>query len=105
MMTQTELTTIIKRSSEGINLPCMIQPRSSQNKIVGLYGELLKIKLTAPPVDGKANAALIKYLSKVIDVPRGTMTITSGLTSRRKTVRFTGINIEDLINKIIEVVR
>jgi len=105
MMTRIELTAIIKISNDGVILPCMIQPRSSQNKIIGLYGELLKIKLTAPPVDGKANAALIKYLSKVVDMPRGTMMITGGLTSRRKTVRFSGINIEDLIDKIIKVVK
>ena len=105
MMTRIKLTAIIKKSNDGVMLPCMIQPRSSQNKIIGLYGELLKIKLTAPPVDGKANAALIKYLSKVVNMPRGTMTITSGLTSRRKTVRFSGINIEDLIDKIIKVVK
>ena len=100
-MTKEALTAIIKVSANGVSLPCMLQPRSSQNKIVGLYGEMLKIKLTAPPVEGKANAALIKYMSKLVGVPSGTITITAGLTSRRKTLLFTNITAEALINKII----
>ncbi len=99
-MTKEALTAIIRVSDNGVFLPCMIQPRSSQNKIVGLYGDLLKIKLTAPPVDGKANSALIKYMSKLVGVPSGAIAITAGLTSRRKTVLFTGIKAETLIEKI-----
>jgi uncharacterized protein len=100
MITKAELAAIIKKTDNGVLLPCMIQPRSSQNKIVGLYGEMLKIKLTAPPVDGKANVALIKYMSKLAGIPSGKIAITAGQTSRRKTVLFTSMTTETLIENI-----
>lgn len=104
-MTREELTNIVKDSVQGALVACMLQPRSSRNQIVGPYGETLKIKLTAPPVDGKANAALVKYFSKLIKVPAGSITIVAGLTSRRKTVLLSGVKAEPIIDKIIKVVK
>jgi uncharacterized protein (TIGR00251 family) len=64
-----------------------VQPRASQNAIAGVVGEQLKIRLTAPPVDGKANRALLKFLAKCCGVPHGQVTLLCGETGRNKRVR------------------
>ncbi|WOT07023.1 DUF167 family protein YggU [Shewanella youngdeokensis] len=61
-----------------------VQPKASRDQVVGLHGEELKIAITAPPVDGKANTHLVKYLSKAFKVPKGDITILKGLTGRHK---------------------
>jgi uncharacterized protein (TIGR00251 family) len=68
-------------------LSIRVQPRASQNEFAGVVGEQLKVRLTAPPVDGKANLALLKFLAKCCDVPRGQVTLLSGDTGRNKRVR------------------
>jgi uncharacterized protein (TIGR00251 family) len=64
-----------------------VQARASQDEMAGVVGEQLKIRLTAPPVDGKANQALLKFLAKCFGVPRGQVTLLSGDTGRSKRVR------------------
>ncbi len=61
-----------------------IQPGAKKNEIVGPYGDAIKIRLKAPPVDGKANDALIEFLAEKLDVPKANITIKSGHTSRTK---------------------
>nr|WP_283102862.1 DUF167 family protein YggU [Shewanella abyssi] len=67
-------------------LQLYIQPKASRDQIVGLHGEELKIAITAPPVDGKANAHLTKYLAKAFKVPKGNITIVKGQMGRHKQV-------------------
>ncbi|MDD5598351.1 MAG: DUF167 domain-containing protein, partial [Victivallaceae bacterium] len=67
-------------------LKCRVQPRSSRNAVAGIYGEAVKITLTAPPVDGKANKALLKFLSVFFKLAPGSLQITAGESSRNKTV-------------------
>lgn len=64
-----------------------IQPKASRDKIVGLHGEEIKIAITAPPVDGKANAHLTKYLAKQFKVAKGLVNIEKGELGRHKQVR------------------
>ncbi|HIF9082356.1 TPA: DUF167 family protein YggU [Photobacterium damselae] len=64
-----------------------IQPKASRDQIVGIHGEELKIAITAPPVDGKANAHLTKYLSKQFKVAKGHIVIEKGELGRHKQVR------------------
>ncbi|MGR5368339.1 DUF167 family protein YggU [Photobacterium damselae] len=64
-----------------------IQPKASRDQIVGIHGEELKIAITAPPVDGKANAHLTKYLSKQFKVAKGHIVIEKGKLGRHKQVR------------------
>ncbi len=78
----------IQENTHGVTLKVFVQPRSSKNMIAGLHGDALKIKLTAPPVDGAANKMCIKYLAKCLNVPRSSMKIISGHTSRTKMVLF-----------------
>jgi len=76
----------LRKTSEGLFLKVFVQPRSSKNTITGMYGDFLKIKLTAPPVDGAANAMCIKYLAKSLNIPRSDMRIISGKSNRKKVV-------------------
>lgn len=67
-------------------LRCHIQPRASSDEFCGLHGERLKVRLKAPPVDGKANAHLLKFLATAFGVPRAQVSLVQGDTSRTKTV-------------------
>ena len=75
------------QTPDGIVLTLHIQPRASREGVVGLHGEALKVALKAPPVDGAANAALIKFLSKKLGVRKGECELISGQSSRAKRVR------------------
>ncbi len=76
----------LKETSDGIAFNVFVQPRSSKNSIVGLYGDALKIKLTAPPVEGAANKMCIEFLAKQLDVPKSSLSIISGHSSRTKRI-------------------
>jgi len=71
----------LKENTDGVTLKVFIQPRSSKNMIAGLHGHALKIKLTAPPVDGAANKMCIKYLAKWLKV---ILKVVSGHKNRTK---------------------
>ena len=73
-----------------------LQPRASKNEIAGLHGGSLKIRLTAPPVDGLANEALIGFLSDELGVARRNVCIVSGHTSRTKVVEIGGVDLESV---------
>lgn len=67
-------------------LHCQLQPKAASDEIVGLHGERLKVRITAPPVDGKANEHLIKWLSKLFKVSKSHISILQGETGRLKTL-------------------
>ncbi|MCB2170083.1 MAG: YggU family protein [Deltaproteobacteria bacterium] len=69
---------------DGLLIDVRVQPKSSKNAIVGIHGEALKIKLNAPPVEGKANKALIQLLAKLLKCPKSNVKIVSGQASRNK---------------------
>jgi uncharacterized protein (TIGR00251 family) len=73
--------------SQGLSFSVKVVPGASKNAIAGPEGEFLKVRLTAPPVDGQANHQLIGYLSEVLSVPRSQIRIQSGFTSRKKVIR------------------
>ncbi|PKH22698.1 YggU family protein [Enterobacterales bacterium CwR94] len=77
----------VSQSADGLVLRLYIQPKASQDKIIGLHGDELKVAITAPPVDGKANAHLIKYLAKQFRVAKGQVIIEKGELGRHKQVR------------------
>ena len=64
-----------------------VQPRAAHNQVAGLQGEALKLRLTSPPVDGKANKAVLATLARLLDLPKSSLSLRSGLQSRTKTVR------------------
>ncbi|MEW6672970.1 MAG: DUF167 family protein [Thermodesulfobacteriota bacterium] len=71
---------------EGLVFKIFVQPKASKNTIAGLYGDALKIKLTAPPVEGAANKMCLKYLAKCLKVPAASLEIISGQASRTKRI-------------------
>ncbi len=77
----------IKKTDTGICFKIYVQPKASKNSIVGQHDDALKIRLTAPPVDGAANKLCIKYLSKITGISKSAFEIASGQTSRTKQIR------------------
>ena len=82
--------------SIGVVLTVRVVPRSSRNQIVGMENGALKIKLTAPPVEGAANAALIEFVAEWLGVRKSAVTIMSGDKARRKVVRVSGVTAEQV---------
>jgi uncharacterized protein (TIGR00251 family) len=78
---------LFKEDAHGITFKVFIQPRSSKNTIVGLHGDAVKIKLTAPPVDNAANKMCIQYLARRLKVPKSSIEVVSGHSSRTKLLR------------------
>jgi len=76
-----------RRDGGDLVLEVRIQPRAARSEFAGPFGERLRIRLQAPPVDGRANAALVAFLADAFDVPRACVVIESGLASRDKRVR------------------
>jgi len=70
----------------GILLRCHVQPGARQTRLCGLYDGCVKIQLQAPPVDGKANKALIAWLARLFGVPRSSVELRQGASGRRKTL-------------------
>lgn len=76
----------INEKPDGLLFKIRVQPRSSRNQVSGLYGDALKINLTAPPVDNAANKACIVFLAKLLSVAKSSVSIVSGHTGRNKQV-------------------
>ncbi len=76
---------------EGLLLYCQVQPRSSRDGVVGLHDDRLKIRITAPPVDGRANNHLAIFVAKILSVARSRVSVISGETGRRKTCLIRGL--------------
>ena len=72
---------------EDLILHCHLQPKAASDEIVGVHGDRLKIRITAPPIDGKANEHIIKWFSKLFKVPRNNIEILQGELGRQKTLR------------------
>ena len=78
-----------------------VQPRASANEIVGFdETERLKVRVTAPPADGKANAAVVELLSEAIGVPKSAITIERGDTARSKTIRVDGLSADAVRERV-----
>jgi len=80
----------VSDSPDGAILTLRIIPRAAKNAIQGEYGDALKIRLCAPPVEGAANTALIQFLSKTLSIPRSRIRLLSGATARNKRVLLAG---------------
>ena len=74
----------------GCTLPVRVHPGARRNEITGTHDGALKISLTTPPTDGRANDALIAFLAAFLKVPRASITLVTGATSRSKTLRIAG---------------
>lgn len=82
----------IDASAEGAIVSIRVQPRARRSGLAGLHGDALKVALRAPPVDGAANEALVRYLAELCEVPPATVRIVGGQTSRHKRVQFSTLD-------------
>ena len=80
----------------GCRVRLWVQPRAARDGVVGIQGDAVKVRLTAPPVEGKANAALLRFLARQLGVSRGAVKLTAGAGSRRKTVQIAGLGVEEV---------
>ena len=75
-------------------LKIIVQPRASKNEITGLHNDALKLRLTTPPIEGRANKAVIAFLAKRLHLPKSSISIKSGLQNRNKQLLILGCNEE-----------
>src|SRR5881296_1705697 len=86
-----------KRAAEPyVTISIRVQPRASRNAVVGWTGDTLNIRLSAPPVEGAANAACLEFLADLLDVPQSQLEILQGARSRNKVIRITGLSQEEV---------
>jgi hypothetical protein len=85
----------IRSTTSGVTFAVKVQPRTKRNAVAGQLGDALKIALTAPPLDGRANQALVEFLAEILNVPRSSITIAAGRSSRRKVVAIAGLSAEE----------
>ncbi len=91
----------VEATASGVSIKVHVAPRASANKVAGAHDGALKIALTAPPVEGAANKALVDFISKTLGVPRSRVSIVSGQTSRNKVLRVEGISVEEVLKKLL----
>ena len=81
---------------EGALLPVRVQPRARRNEVVGWQGAALRVRVTAPPTDGRANQAVVELLAEVLGLPRKSIALVSGAASRDKLLRVERHSLADL---------
>jgi uncharacterized protein (TIGR00251 family) len=81
-------------------LTIQVQPRASRTEVVGRHGDAIKIRVAAPPVEGAANEALVRFLAERLGVPRSAVTIAAGHGSRRKLVDVEGITAAEAAQRL-----
>ena len=87
-------------TTTGATFAVKVHPRAKKNAITGEVGDALKLALTAPPVDGKANQACIDFFAKLLKVSRSSVTIAAGQTSRNKLIRVAGLSADEVRSRI-----
>ena len=90
----------IHESSIGVTFAVKVHPRAKKNAITGEIGDALKVALSAPPIDGKANDSCIEFFARLLKVPRSSVTIAAGQSSRNKVIRVNGINAAELRKRL-----
>ena len=89
-MVKTEPTTIMVQ----------VQPNTSHNKVTGFKGEVLHLKIAAPPIKGKANKELIKFLSDILGIGKSNLTIDKGITEKRKVIVIRGLTKNQVMGQL-----
>jgi uncharacterized protein len=92
----------IEDGKDGVSFAVRVHPRAKKNAITGELGDALKLSLTTPPIEGRANEACIEFLAKLLKVPRSSVTIASGQTSRDKGIRVVGLSAEEVRRRLYE---
>lgn len=93
--------TWLRAETDGVVLNLHIQPGAKKTEVAGLHGEALKIRLAAPPVDGKANDCLIAFLAETFGVPKNRVELVSGASSRAKRLRLRGVAATEVTARLL----
>ena len=91
----------IRDIAGGASFAVRVQPRAKRNAIAGSVGDALKLALTSPPIEGRANQACIEFLARLLDVPRSSIQIAAGEASRNKVIRVFGLNAEGVRERLL----
>ena len=96
-----DLSAAVRDVPGGVELSVFCQPKAARSALIGMHGGALKAKVKAPPVEGRANRALLDLLAGALSVPRGRVTLVSGEQSRNKRVRVDGVDAESALAAIL----
>ena len=91
---------LIHETSSGVTFAVKVHPRAKKNAITGELGDALKLALTAPPLEGRANQACVEFLANLLKVSPSSITIASGQTSRKKVIRVTGLTAAEVRGRL-----
>jgi hypothetical protein len=90
----------IRQQESSVAFQIRVRPRAKKNAIAGELGDALRVSLTAPPVEGRANEACIEFFAQLLQVPRSSVTIASGQTSRNKVIRVAGLSAQEVRERL-----
>ena len=86
----------VGQHADGITISVRVHPKARREGISGFIGDTIKLELTAPPIDGRANEACIRFFAVFLKVPRSSVTIAAGTNNRNKVIRVTGVTAADV---------
>ena len=93
----------IRESAAGATFAVRVHPRARKNAITGVAGDAVKLSLTAPPVEGRANKAVVEFFADFFEIPRSSITIASGATSRTKVIRIAGRSVRAIEQRLEQI--
>ena len=96
------MTKFCRERGKTLYITLHVQPRSKKTAIVGVHGDALKVKVAAPPVDGAANEALVKYFSKFLSLPKSKIEIMQGEGSKFKVIAIVGVSESEFTSLLIK---
>lgn len=92
---------MIEATAGGVRLRLRVQPRASRTEVAGVHGDAIRVRLTAPPVDGAANEALVRLLAERLGVARGAVRLVAGAGGRTKVVEVEGIGPDTVRGRLL----
>ena len=95
----------IRESAGAVTFSVRVHPRARKDALTGVHGDALKLSLTAPPVEGRANDAVVDFFAGVLRLPRSSITIAAGQTSRNKVVRVAGTTAAALVQRLAPLLK
>lgn len=90
----------VRDTAQGATFSVKVHPRARKNAITGEVGDALKLALTAPPVEGAANEACVRFLAELLELPRSSVTIAAGESSRQKLIRVAGLSAAEVQRRL-----
>jgi uncharacterized protein (TIGR00251 family) len=93
----------LQQSGADVLLPVAVQPRASRNAVAGIHGHALKLLLTAPPVEGAANVACLRFLAGLLGISRARLSVMRGIKARQKLIRIADLSVDTLLTQLKDV--